>query len=69
MLKPGFLAFIADPYDTKLLDIIVFDVLPSDAGNPDGQIYLAKLAKERNPLRFGFVVSSIPCVHKSMLRV
>lgn len=30
VLKPGFLAFLGDPFDTKPLDIIVFDVLPPD---------------------------------------
>ena len=59
MLKPGFLAFIADPYDVKLLDIIVFDALPFSDGSADGQMCLAKLTKERNPLYFGFMVSSI----------
>ena len=61
MLKPGFLALVADPYDVKLLDIVVFDVLPFAAGSIDGQICLAKLAKERNPLCFGLVVSSVSC--------
>ncbi|KAK9135062.1 hypothetical protein Syun_014392 [Stephania yunnanensis] len=29
VLKPGFLALLEDPFDTKLLDIIVFDVFPA----------------------------------------
>eukprot|EP00250_Pteridium_aquilinum_P013724 c21534_g1_i1 orf=388-3765(+) len=56
VLKSGFLALVADPYDAKLLDIIVFDVLSSSDGNSDGRICLAKLAKERNPLCFAFTV-------------
>eukprot|EP00249_Psilotum_nudum_P019640 c27353_g1_i1 orf=427-3258(+) len=56
VLKPGFLALLADPYDTKALDIIIFDVLDPSDGGTEGQISLAKLAKERNPLRFSFLV-------------
>ncbi|KAG9459497.1 hypothetical protein H6P81_004005 [Aristolochia fimbriata] len=58
VLKPGFLAFLEDPFNTKLLDIIVFDVLPASDGNGDGRMSLAKEIKERNPLRYGFAVSS-----------
>ncbi|XP_073113802.1 phospholipase D zeta 1 isoform X2 [Elaeis guineensis] len=57
VLKPGFLALLEDPFDTKLLDIIVFDVLPSSDGNGEGRVLLAKETKERTPLRFGFQVS------------
>ncbi|OAY75359.1 Phospholipase D zeta 1 [Ananas comosus] len=57
VLKPGFLALLEDPFDTKLLDIIVFDVLPTSDGNGEGHVVLAKETKERNPLRFGFQVS------------
>ncbi|XP_042519639.1 phospholipase D zeta 1-like isoform X2 [Macadamia integrifolia] len=57
VLKPGFLALLEDPFDTKLLDIIVFDVLPSSDGNGEGQISLAEEIKERNPLRYAFKVS------------
>lgn len=57
VMKPGFLALIADPYDLKLLDIIIFDVLSSSDGKADGRISLANLAKERNPLCFAFAVS------------
>lgn len=56
VLKPGFLALVADPYDVKLLDIIIFDVLSSSDGKSDGRICLAKLSKERNPLCFAFTV-------------
>ncbi|KAG6504979.1 hypothetical protein ZIOFF_037327 [Zingiber officinale] len=57
VLKPGFLALLEDPYDTNLLDIIIFDVLPSSDGNGEGRVLLAKETKERNPLRFGFQIS------------
>lgn len=57
VLKPGFLAFLGDPFDTKPLDIIVFDVLPTSDGNEEGRVLLAKETKEANPLRFGFTVS------------
>ncbi|XP_058083972.1 phospholipase D zeta 1-like isoform X2 [Magnolia sinica] len=57
VLKPGFLALLADPFDTKLLDIIVFDVLPPSDGNEEGRVSLAKEIKERNPLRYRFAVS------------
>lgn len=58
VLKPGFLALLEDPFDTKLLDIIVFDVLPPSDGNGEGRVSLAKEIKERNPLRYGFMVRS-----------
>eukprot|EP00252_Welwitschia_mirabilis_P011329 TRINITY_DN25484_c0_g1_i1.p1 TRINITY_DN25484_c0_g1~~TRINITY_DN25484_c0_g1_i1.p1 ORF type:complete len:1094 (+),score=199.07 TRINITY_DN25484_c0_g1_i1:223-3504(+) len=57
VLKPGFLAFLADPRDPTLLDIIVFDVLSPSDGNGDGQILLAQFSKERNPLWHGFMVA------------
>ncbi|KAL4202139.1 hypothetical protein AMTRI_Chr02g262200 [Amborella trichopoda] len=57
VLKPGFLALLGDPFDTNLLDIIVFDVLPSSDGNGEGRVSLAKELKERNPLRYGLTVS------------
>lgn len=57
MLKPGFLALLADPFDAKPLDIIVFDVLPASTGNDEGRVLLAKDVKERNPLRHAFMVS------------
>lgn len=55
VLKPGFLALLEDPFDSKLLDIIVFDVLPPSDGN-EGRVSLATEIKERNPLRYGFMV-------------
>ncbi|KAL9400842.1 hypothetical protein Peur_004691 [Populus x canadensis] len=57
VLKPGFLALLADPFDTKLLDIIVFDVLPASDGSGEGRVSLAVEIKERNPLRHGFKVA------------
>nr|CAB3461725.1 unnamed protein product [Digitaria exilis] len=58
VLKPGFLALLEDPFDRKLLDVIIFDALPHMDINGEGQISLAKEIKERNPLHFGFQVSS-----------
>lgn len=57
VLKPGFLALLEGPFDTKPLDIIVFDVLPASDGNGEGRVSLAKEIKERNPLRHSFKVS------------
>ncbi|XP_050372117.1 phospholipase D zeta 1 isoform X2 [Argentina anserina] len=57
VLKPGFLAFLSDPFDTQPLDIIVFDVLPASDGNGDGRVSLAKEIKDRNPLRHAFKVA------------
>ncbi|KAL6630946.1 hypothetical protein ACP70R_028286 [Stipagrostis hirtigluma subsp. patula] len=58
VLKPGFLALLENPFDPKLLDVIIFDALPHMDINGEGQIALAKEIKERNPLHFGFQVSS-----------
>lgn len=55
VLKPGFLALVADPMDSKLLDIIVFDVLPT-VEEEGSQACLAYHVKERNPLRYSFKV-------------
>ncbi|XLR18905.1 hypothetical protein HN51_065583 [Arachis hypogaea] len=57
VLKPGFLALLADPFDKQPLDIIVFDVLPPSDGNGDGRLSLASEIKERNPLRHSFKVT------------
>ncbi|GAV64170.1 PLDc domain-containing protein/PLDc_2 domain-containing protein [Cephalotus follicularis] len=57
VLKPGFLALLGDPFDTKPLDIIVFDVLPASDGNDEGRVSLAIEVKERNPLRHAFKVT------------
>lgn len=56
VLKPGFFALVADPMDTKLLDIIVFDVLPTLEEKEGSQACLAYQVKERNPLRYSFKV-------------
>ncbi|GFP79138.1 phospholipase d p1 [Phtheirospermum japonicum] len=57
VLKPGFLAFLENHFDTKLLDIIVFDVLVTSNAKGDKEVHLAKVLKERNPLRHAFQVS------------
>lgn len=57
VLKPGFLALLADPFDTKPMDIIVFDVLPASDGNGEGRVSLATEVKEHNPLRHAFKVT------------
>lgn len=65
VLKPGFLALLNDPFDTELLDIIIFKVLPVPDGKGDSELNLADQIKERNPLRYTFQVShcstSSPC--------
>lgn len=53
------MSFLADPFDTQPLDIVVFDVLPASDGNGEGRVSLAKEIKERNPLRHAFKVGSI----------
>ncbi|KAL1820351.1 hypothetical protein ACET3Z_015220 [Daucus carota] len=58
VLKPGFFALLEDPNNPKLLDIIIFDMLPTSNGDGKGQVYLADKVKERNPLRYAFQVSS-----------
>lgn len=57
MLKPGFLALLEDPFGTKLLDIIIFNVLP--VSNKDGEAwaFVANELKDRNPLRYAFSVN------------
>ncbi|CAH9109126.1 unnamed protein product [Cuscuta europaea] len=57
VLKPGFLAFLKDPFDTQPLDIVVFDVLPASDGNGEGRLSLAKEVKDGNPLRHYFRVT------------
>ncbi|KAJ6430867.1 hypothetical protein OIU84_018383 [Salix udensis] len=73
VLKPGFLALLADPFATKPLDIIVFDVLPASDGSGEGRVSLASEIKERNPLRHSFKVTcgnrSIDLRSKSGARV
>ena len=59
VLKPGFLALLDDPFDTKLLDIIVFDVLPVSSRKEGLEVYLANHIKEHNPLRYAFRVSEL----------
>ncbi|KAL0433968.1 UNVERIFIED_CONTAM: Phospholipase D zeta 1 [Sesamum latifolium] len=57
VLKPGFLAFLKDPFDPKPLDIVVFDVLPTSDGNGEGRVSLAKEVHDHNPLRHYFRVT------------
>ncbi|CAA0821421.1 Phospholipase D p1 [Striga hermonthica] len=57
VLKPGFLAFLKDPFEPKPLDIIVFDVLPASDGNGEGRVSLAKEVSDHNPLRHYFRVT------------
>jgi phospholipase D1/2 len=61
VLKPGFLALMDDPFETKLLDIIVFDVLPLPVSSrkEGSQVYLANHIKEHNLLRYAFRVSEL----------
>ncbi|XP_023760299.1 phospholipase D zeta 1 [Lactuca sativa] len=56
VLKPGFLALLEDPFSAKLLDIIVFDVLPSN-GDKENQVLLVEEVKEKNPLRYAFKIT------------
>ncbi|KAH7854141.1 hypothetical protein Vadar_010582 [Vaccinium darrowii] len=37
-LKPGFLALLEDPFDSNLLDIIIFNVLPASGEDGEDQI-------------------------------
>ncbi|CAK7340604.1 unnamed protein product [Dovyalis caffra] len=57
VLKPGFLAFLEDPFDTKIVDILVFDILPNSNSKGGNQV-LASQIKEHNPLYYAFKVSS-----------
>ncbi|GAB2277379.1 Phospholipase D zeta 1 [Dionaea muscipula] len=57
VLKPGFLAFLEDPLDTQLLDIIIFDILPSSSKISEEKVQLTHEIKESNPLWCAFRVS------------
>lgn len=57
VLKPGFLVLLEDPYNTRVLDIIVFELLPTTNGNEGPGVYLASQVKGSNPLRYAFQVS------------
>ncbi|OMO55717.1 Phospholipase D family [Corchorus capsularis] len=57
VLKPVFLALLGDPFDTKPLEKIVFDVLPASDGNGEDRVSLAAEVKVRNPLRHAFKVT------------
>ncbi|KAK8689373.1 hypothetical protein V6N13_088094 [Hibiscus sabdariffa] len=57
VMKPGFLALLEDPFGTKLLDIIVFNVLPTSNEDVKSRVCLAEQIKEHNPLYYAFRVS------------
>ncbi|KAL9265953.1 Phospholipase D zeta 1-like protein [Drosera capensis] len=57
VLKPGFMAFLEDPLDTELLDIIIFDILPFSHKTSEEKVLLAQELKEHNPLWCTFRVS------------
>lgn len=57
VLKPGFLALLEDPFGTKLLDIIIFNVLPISNKDGEGCAFIANELKDHNPLRYAFSVS------------
>ncbi|KAH6820241.1 phospholipase D P1 [Perilla frutescens var. hirtella] len=57
VLKPGFLAFLKDPFDPKPVDIVVFDVLPASDRNGGDRVSLAKEVNDHNPLRHYFRVT------------
>ena len=59
VLKPGFLALLDDPFDTELLDIIIFNAFPPSNGNGGSENHLASQIKERNLLRYAFTVSCV----------
>lgn len=54
------MALLEDPFNGKLLDIMVFDSLGlhGTKESSEQQPRLAEQVKERNPLRFGFNVTS-----------
>ncbi|KAJ8752473.1 hypothetical protein K2173_004761 [Erythroxylum novogranatense] len=58
VLKPGFLALLEDPFETKPLDVIFFDVLPTSNGSKAPKICLANQLKERSFLHYSFEVLS-----------
>lgn len=57
VLKQGFLAFLENHFEAKLLDIIIFDTLPASNAKGHDEVYLARVLKQRNPLRHAFQVS------------
>ncbi|GAQ88090.1 Phospholipase D zeta [Klebsormidium nitens] len=68
VLKPGFLALLADPLDKKPVDIILFDVLQTAERNggterndgmerKDEGVRLARPHKYKRPMWFGFEVA------------
>lgn len=47
---------LEDPFDGRLLDIIIFDVLPGSKGEEKDQAYLAEEIEKQNPLHYAFKV-------------
>lgn len=66
VLRPGFLALLDDPFDTKLLDIVIFKILPISSGKDDSRVNLAYQIKERNPLRYTFKVNDCSTLYLSL---
>lgn len=63
VLKPGFVALLDDPFETELLDIIVFNLLPSAQGKGGSPIYLANQVNDRAPsfeVKTSSLISSLP---------
>lgn len=58
VLKPGFLALLKDPLDSRPLDIIIFHVVLASDGEEKKRRYLAEEIKKRNPLHYAFKISS-----------
>lgn len=56
VLKQGFLAFLENHFEAKLLDIIIFDTLPASNAKGHDEVYLARVLKQRNPLCHAFQV-------------
>ncbi|CAM8888686.1 unnamed protein product [Rhodiola kirilowii] len=55
VLKPGFLAFLEDPFDAELLDIISFDVLPMEKSGKC-KVAIADETQELKSLYYSFKV-------------
>ncbi|KZV19469.1 phospholipase D p1 [Dorcoceras hygrometricum] len=57
VLKQGFLALLENHFEAKLLDIIIFDTQPASNAKGHDEVFLARVLKQRNPLRHAFQVS------------
>ncbi|RZC80705.1 hypothetical protein C5167_043282 [Papaver somniferum] len=56
VLKPGFLALLEDPFDTQLLDIVLFDVLPTSNEKGESHVSLVKESVESSLLHYSFLI-------------